>query len=103
MLRKLMLAGSALTLALALNELGTNATKYGALSVPEGRLSLRWSIDPALTLEWRESGGPPVTPPSRTGFGSRMITTMLAKDFGGTVDLRYEPSGVVCRLDAPRP
>lgn len=95
--------GQALTLALALNELATNATKYGALSVPEGRLSLRWSIDPALRMEWRESGGPPVTPPSRTGFGSRMITTMLAKDFGGTVDLRYDPSGLVCRLDAPRP
>jgi two-component sensor histidine kinase len=93
----------ALTLALALNELGTNATKYGALSVPEGKLSLSWTIDPALTLEWRESGGPQVTPPARTGFGSRMIKTMLAKDFGGTVELDYEPSGVVCRLDAPRP
>ena len=93
----------ALTLALAINELATNATKYGALSAPGGTVSLAWSTDSGLRLEWSEAGGPAVTPPTRAGFGSRLIKTLLAKDFGGTVDLRYEPGGVICRLDAPRP
>jgi two-component sensor histidine kinase len=92
----------ALTLALAINELATNATKYGALSVPDGRVAITWATQP-MQLEWRESDGPIVAPPTRTGFGSRMITTLLAKDFGGSVALTYDPSGVVCRLDAPRP
>jgi PAS domain S-box-containing protein len=93
----------ALTLALAINELSTNATKYGALSVPHGSVSLAWTIDPALRLEWIERGGPAVIPPARIGFGSKLIKTLLAKDFGGTVDLAYDPAGVTCRLDAPRP
>jgi two-component sensor histidine kinase len=93
----------ALTLALAVNELATNAMKYGALSVPAGRIEIVWTImaDEKLRFEWRESGGPPVAPPVRTGFGSRLIKTLLAGDFGGTVDLRYAPAGVTCVLEAP--
>jgi two-component sensor histidine kinase len=93
----------ALTLALAINELATNATKYGALSAPGGIVGLVWSIDSMLRLEWIETGGPAVTPPARAGFGSRLIKTLLAKDFGGAVELNYDPAGVTCRLDAPRP
>jgi len=93
----------ALTLALAVNELATNAMKYGALSAASGRVEVVWIITPEQTLrfEWRESGGPAITPPTRTGFGSRLIRTMLAGDFGGTVDLRYNPDGVTCVLEAP--
>ena len=93
----------ALTLALAINELATNATKYGALSVPDGKVEITWATDPALRLEWTESGGPTVVPPERSGFGSRLIKSLLAADFGGSVALTYDPSGVACRLDAPRP
>ena len=97
---------NALTLALAINELATNAMKYGALSVHEGRVDLRWrkAGPPAaqtFSLEWRETNGPPVVPPTRTGFGSRLVKSVLAQDFKGTVDLRYDPSGLTCRLDAP--
>ncbi len=92
----------ALTLALALNELATNAMKYGALSSPSGRIAVTWSLEEAgLHFEWRESGGPVVTPPTRTGFGTRLIKMMLAGDFGGKVELKYEPDGLVCVLTAP--
>ncbi len=92
----------ALTLALAINELATNAMKYGALSVPGGRVDVTWSLtdDDTLAFAWRESNGPAVTPPSRSGFGSRLIRRMLPADFGGMVDLQYAPTGVVCLLDA---
>jgi two-component sensor histidine kinase len=64
----------ALALSLALHELATNAAKYGALSRPEGRVELRWQAqDGQLSLNWRESGGPPVVAPSRRGFGSRLL------------------------------
>lgn len=94
----------AVTLALAINELATNAMKYGALSVPSGRVDVSWSVSAhgaAFELAWRERGGPAVVAPARTGFGSRLIKTMLAKDFGGTVELRYEPDGLICVLQAP--
>ena len=91
----------ALTLALAVNELATNAMKYGALSVPSGHIGITWTVDSLFEFEWRETGGPEVLPPSRSGFGSRLIKSLLAQDFGGAVDLRYEPAGLVCRLRAP--
>lgn len=91
----------ALTLALAINELATNAAKYGALSGVTGTVNLRWSTGTRLQLEWRESGGPAVVPPTRSGFGSRLIQTMLANDFKGEVRLEYAQSGVICRLEAP--
>lgn len=92
-----------LALALGVNELATNASKYGALSNSTGRIDVSWSKDndglpPAFVFVWRESGGPPVAPPQREGFGARVITTLMAQDFGGTVDLNYQPSGLVCTL-----
>jgi two-component sensor histidine kinase len=96
----------ALTMALALNELATNAMKYGALTSPTGRVEISWSVamaenSPAFQFEWRESGGPEVVAPARSGFGSRLIKTMLSSDFGGAVDILYEPGGLVCVLRAP--
>ena len=97
----------ATTLAMALHELMTNAAKYGALSVPEGRVGVDWSVtsDEAgtehLGLTWRERGGPPVAPPARKGFGSRLIERQLPMEFGGQAAITYDPAGVVCRLDIP--
>lgn len=88
----------ALTMALALHELATNASKYGALSVSGGHVAIRWSVmDGRLNMEWRESGGPLVVKPERRGFGSRLVTGILAS-FGGKIDARFEPSGLVCHL-----
>ncbi len=89
--------GAALSLALILHELATNAAKYGALSAEAaGRVAVEWVADQvALRLEWRESGGPAVTPPARRGFGSRLIARGLA---GGTVRTDYHADGVACLL-----
>lgn len=91
-------ADHALTLALAINELITNAVKYGALSVDAGRVTLSWQgglggSDQPFRLDWIESGGPPVTAPSRTGFGSRLIERVAAQKFGGEATLDYAPEG----------
>ncbi|MBO9623233.1 MAG: hypothetical protein J7500_11035 [Sphingomonas sp.] len=88
---------AALRLSLILHELATNASKYGALSVPEGRVELRWHREPGpqgeeLVLCWREHGGPPVTPPEHTGFGTRLIDMGLIG--GCKVERRYPPHGV---------
>ena len=98
----------ALSLALAVNELATNAVKYGALSVPGGRVKIAWSVtaDGAgsgleFKWSWREAGGPPVQPPQRRGFGSVLIERLFAADFNGAVRIDYEPEGVVCMLQAP--
>ena len=94
-------------LSLMLHELSTNAAKYGALSTPEGRVALDWSILRApdrpdgLRLVWRESGGPAVEPPRRKGFGSWVIERGLIDQVGGTISLDYTPSGLVCTLEAP--
>lgn len=91
-------ASVAVALALLLNELATNATKYGSLSVPRGRLHLAWSRVPhAATLTWKELQGPPVTPPRRAGFGSRLFRAGFAQA-SGALKLDYEPDGLKCRL-----
>ncbi len=96
----------ALSMALAVNELGTNALKYGAFSNETGRVSIDWSVEKTnlgettLTWTWSESGGPPVTPPTRKGFGSLLIKRVLASDFGGDVDVTYAPEGLIVRLSA---
>jgi len=95
---------TAVSLTLTMHELATNASKYGALSVPEGTVAVSWTADEGrLDLEWVEAGGPPVTPPTRSGFGTRMINRALAADLGGTVKLDYAPAGVRCRIEAPLP
>ncbi|MEP0324780.1 sensor histidine kinase [Bauldia litoralis] len=99
----------ALSLALAVNELATNAQKYGALSVEDGRVEVLWRIDdeaaggPQFTWSWREIGGPEVSPPTRQGFGTFLIERVLAADFGGSVRIEYAPDGVECVLTAPPP
>lgn len=97
---------TALSLALWLGELSTNAAKYGALSVTSGCVRLEWSVKvseetrPRLSLAWSESGGPAVSPPSREGFGMRLLR-QLAAGLQGTIDVRFEPSGLSCRLEFP--
>ncbi|HRD28595.1 MAG TPA: HWE histidine kinase domain-containing protein [Caulobacter sp.] len=97
---------SAIAVALALHELATNAAKYGALSVPEGRVRIDWTTaageagDTHLRMTWRESGGPPVSPPRARGFGSRLIERGLATELRGRVRIDYPPSGVICTADA---
>jgi PAS domain S-box-containing protein len=94
---------AAVALAMALHELGTNAVKYGALSVPEGRLAIDWHADvDRLHLDWREYGGPPVAMPEHRGFGVRMIERALASDLGGRVKVDFDSAGVHCAIDAPR-
>ena len=93
----------ALALSLALHELTTNAIKYGALSADGGRVEVVWTVTPgpdetAFVLSWTESGGPPVAPPTRTGFGTGMIQRALSGYVGGATTLTYEPSGVVFTL-----
>jgi PAS domain S-box-containing protein len=99
---------TAVSIAMALHELCTNAMKYGAMSVPDGRVSVRWSIEERggeqrLLLTWEESGGPAVGAPARRGFGTRMIERGLAAELGGTARIEFAPGGVICRVDAPLP
>jgi PAS domain S-box-containing protein len=95
----------ALSLALAINELGTNALKYGALSTETGRVTVSWTIQEDATMLWRwsEDGGPPVVPPKRRGFGRFLIERVLAADFHGKVGIDYLPKGVEVILTAPAP
>lgn len=96
----LVLPAQALALSLALHELATNAAKYGALSRPEGRVEIRWSVrDDEVDLSWRESGGPPVAPPSRRGFGSRLIEH-ASRDLTGRFRLEFDEAGVRCWISA---
>jgi two-component sensor histidine kinase len=90
---------AAVSLVMALHELSTNAAKYGALSVPGGRVDVGWNAQgDRLELVWRETGGPPVTAPERRGFGLRMIERALAADLAGDVAMEFEPAGLVCRI-----
>jgi PAS domain S-box-containing protein len=91
---------AALALALAFNELATNAVKYGALSTPGGGVEVAWGFSPsgAVEIVWRESGGPEVRPPTRKGFGSRLIERSLARELGAPVTLDFAPAGLVCRI-----
>lgn len=90
----------AVNLVMVLNELATNAAKYGALS-GSGRVSIAWSVAGGkLSLEWRERGGPIVTTPVRNGFGTRLTMNAL-QAFGGAVELSFPPEGVECRMTAP--
>ena len=93
---------SAIALSMAVHELATNAVKYGALSVETGHVEVSWSVaDGRFRWTWRERGGPRVTAPKHSGFGSRMIERALALQLSGTVAIDYQPGGVVCTIDAP--
>jgi len=93
--RVMLSADQTLPLALAVHELATNAVKYGALSNAEGRIALSWSREgDGFRLEWHERGGPPVTPPRRRGFGSRLVEQIVGQKFDGTAKLYYEAAGL---------
>jgi two-component sensor histidine kinase len=90
-----------LALSMAFHELATNAAKYGALSVPSGRVSIVWILRGGqLQLSWSERAGPTVVPPSRRGFGSRLLERGLARELGGEVRSSYEPSGYRFEMSA---
>ena len=93
----------AMTTSLLVHELATNAAKYGALSRKTGQVAISWSIsDGRLNLEWREAGGPIVSPPTKHGFGMRLLSQALA-EFGGTVETTFAPTGLICKLTATLP
>jgi two-component sensor histidine kinase len=96
-------SSAVIALALTLNELCTNTTKFGALSVPNGRINIAWRIDEQaqrLKLTWTETGGPAVEAPTRRSFGTRMMEA-LGRQLNGQVQLAYQPTGFVYTLDAP--
>jgi PAS domain S-box-containing protein len=97
---------AALALGIGFNELATNAVKYGAFSNKAGTVSVEWTLRDTpdgrrLHLQWREKDGPPVTPPTRKGFGSRVIEQGLAHELDGKVEMDYASSGIVCTIDMP--
>lgn len=97
-------SGPAVALSMVIHELSTNALKYGALSVPEGRVSIAWQIDEdaeRFKLEWRESGGPVVVEPATKSFGSRFIEQALPGQLQGEARLIFEPTGLVCDVNIP--
>jgi PAS domain S-box-containing protein len=97
---------TAVSMAMAVHELLTNATKYGALSTPHGTVAIAWSFESApeqgrVRLEWKERGGPPVLPPARRGFGTRFIERVLASHARGEAAIRFDPDGVHAIFEAP--
>ena len=98
---------AALTVSMVLHELATNAVKYGALSDRNGRVCVRWFWVPSrhspgrLAIVWQEIGGPPVSVPSGSGYGTSVIRELLPYELGGTVALEFAQGGVRCRLEVP--
>lgn len=91
---------------MALHELATNASRFGALSVPEGRLDVEWTVDRAcepamVNLVWRERGGPPVLLPAKRGFGTKLVDQGISRELDGKVELRYNPDGFIGRIRLP--
>ena len=93
----------ALSLGLAVHELATNAAKYGSLSVPGGKVTVRWSQinDTLAKIEWIENDGPPVSQPERRGFGTDLIEKIVAHELRHPVELDFRPEGVRCSLLVP--
>lgn len=96
----------AVPLGMTIHELSTNAFRHGALSVPAGRVTVTWTVVPAkekriLSCHWIESNGPPVTPPSRHGFGSMILTRVLSQQIGAKVEAIYSPDGFELAADIP--
>ena len=98
-------AGQAL--AMMFHELVTNAAKFGSISVKSGRVSVHWNLmhnahaESWLCIQWEESGGPPVVPPVRSGYGTIVVRELVPYELGGSVDLAYLPEGVRCKLRIP--
>jgi two-component sensor histidine kinase len=99
----------ALALGIAFHELAANAMAHGALSNEEGRVLIEWTVERRddgsglLVVRWEESYGPPVTAPSRKGFGALVLERGLAHELGGTVRLDYRTDGLVCTMEIPAP
>ncbi len=98
----------AISFAMVLHELGTNALKYGSLSVPSGAVRVHWTCQhlpdrTELVMTWEETGGPAVVPPSRRGFGTRLIERQLGLEFGGQAELEFHPTGLICRMRLSMP
>ncbi len=97
----------ALSLGLAFHELATNAIKYGALSSPQGQLSITWNLktdaagERQLLIHWHEQGGPPVAKPKRQGFGTRLIDRSIVHELGGLIEVDYASTGLECRIKVP--
>jgi two-component sensor histidine kinase len=92
--------------AMVIHELVTNAAKHGALSSPDGRVSMSWDragadAAPILTITWRELGGSPITAPVQSGYGLCLIRDLIPYELGGTVDLTFPPSGACCKIAIP--
>jgi two-component sensor histidine kinase len=99
-------ADLAVPVGMALHELTTTAVRFGALSVPEGYIELRWSVSAAeggrkLHLEWAEHGGPPVNQPRHRGFGSTLLQRVLPMQCNAEVRVSYDKAGLRFRMDAP--
>jgi PAS domain S-box-containing protein len=94
---------AAQTIAVALHELTTNAAKYGALSVAEGRVRIGWEHSPGdhLTIRWAETGGPASEPPTRKGFGTRVMEAMIEGQLKGTIRFDWRSKGLVCEIKVP--
>jgi two-component sensor histidine kinase len=98
---------AALSLAMVLHELATNASKYGALSAPAGRIEVRWHRREGdgdgrrLVLQWTESGGPGIGEPPRPGFGLRFIERCVVYELYGAVDMAFAPTGATCTISLP--
>lgn len=95
-----------ISFGLFFHELATNAAKYGALSNPTGQIVVSWNVDreqgePVLMMRWQENGGPPVSPPSRQGFGSRLIEQTIKEALGGTIEITYAREGIRCAIAVP--
>jgi two-component sensor histidine kinase len=96
---------AAVALAMVLNELTTNAVKYGALSRPDGRVRITWSAGDEnggkLRLTWQETGGPAVQSPTRRGFGSALLEQSITRELGGSVTRDFDPAGLICTITVP--
>jgi two-component sensor histidine kinase len=100
-------ADAAQPVALVLHELVTNAAKYGALSIPNGHVSVQWHqranghLSRALVLDWKETGGPLVSTSISPGYGTSVVKDLIPYELGGVVDLVFAAEGVRCRLEIP--
>ncbi len=92
---------------MVIHELATNASKYGSLSIKEGRVHIHWGLEPgqdgreSFRMDWRETGGPPVEPPAKTGFGSTVVTYMIKSTLEAYVELDFAASGLSWSLRCP--